>query len=429
MPLCKALMYSLNDIAPESNKQIAAGIEKFAVSRYNKAVPGFITGTIPDGKRIMMLIKQVSILKTFKCTGADCPANCCRGWKIPIDDDTYSKYITQKGGPGFVLRRSLDKKEELTSFKCGIRLRCPFWGADRLCGLQKRYGTDLMPRVCVEFPRQLSHFGSFCEETLYLACPEAARLFLKQAREKIPFGFEDSAGEPYYEPNTTNSDFDFLNYLLKTRDTLISMLENGCGLNTCLLEYAKAAQGKCLEYGSRGLTTGYGASGLPLPDPLDYKISDGSLFTVDARMMHTLFFKGFYHPSLKRSSPVLYKLCKSYIREFYALTKSNPDAADRKLDLLMESVYDHIPDFDSIMIAYYEYFLLKNFLDIFEDYCFVNHMLLGMAQAQMLRLFVALYCHKHLNGRDMLSAKELSVIIAVYERRAPQIMDALGKIL
>lgn len=378
-----------------------------------------------------MIIKRISILKAFQCTGAACPSNCCRGWKIPIDDDAYKKYITEKGFFGFILRCFLEKKEELTSFKCSKRqYRCPFWGLDRLCRLQKNHGTEYMPQVCVQFPRQLSNFGSFCEETIYLACPEAARLFIEQARAKIPFDFEETTGEAAYEENTTNDDFDFLNYLLKTRNELISMLEKGCGLNTSLLQYAKAAQDKCLEYGTLNTGVSLGSERFPLPSPLDYKVSDGELFTMDASAMYTLFFKGFYHPSLKHSSPVLYRLCKKYIREFYILTKTNPKAADTKLKSLMESVYNYVPDFDSLMIDYYEYFLQKNFLDIFEDYCFLKHMLLGMAQTQMLRLFIALYCNDHLkNTKHTLSTDDLSLIMAVYERRAPQIEDALKELI
>lgn len=374
-----------------------------------------------------MIIKQISMLKQFQCTGAACPSNCCRGWRIPIDDNAYKKYITEKGVLGFILRCFLVKKEELTSFRHSKhRYRCPFWGLDKLCGLQKRYGTDYMPLVCVQFPRQLSNFGSFCEETLYLACPEAAKLFIEQARAKIPFDFEESIGEAGYEENTTNDDLDFLNYLLKSRAELITMLEKGCGLNTILLDYAKDTQDKCLAYGMRNTGVGLGSKEFALPSPLDYMVSDGRLFTADADAMHTLFFKGFYHPTLKHSSPVLYKLCQKYIRAFYTLTKANPKAADAKLKSLMESVYDYVPDFDMLMTHYYEYFLQENFLNIFEDYCFLKHMLCGMAKAQMLQLFVALYC-QDLRGRRkrLLSVEELSLVISVYERRAPQIEDAL----
>lgn len=374
-----------------------------------------------------MIIKQLSILKQFQCAGAACPSNCCRGWKIPIDDDTYMRYITEKGFWGFLLRCFLVKREEMTSFRCSKhQYRCPFWGIDRLCGLQKRCGTDYMPLVCVQFPRQLSHFGAFCEETLYLACPEAARLFLEQARAKIPFCFEETAGEVDYEETTTNDDFDFLHYLLQSRKELITMLEGGCGLDVCLLRYAKDAQDKCLLYGALNTGENLGSKPFALPSPLAYQTTKRTPFTVNASEMYTLFFKGFYHPSLKHSSPLLYKLCQKYIRTFYALTKHNPKAADAKLDALMERVYDYVPDFDALMTYYYEYFLQKNFLDIFEDYSFFKHMLCGMAQARMLQLFVALYCEgRSRKKKRPLSTKELSVLIGVYERRAPQIEDAL----
>ncbi len=378
-----------------------------------------------------MKIKKISILKNFQCTGAACPSNCCRGWKIPIDDDTYKRYITEKGFFGFLLRCFLVKKEELTSFRCSKhQYRCPFWGLDRLCTLQKNHGTDYMPRVCVEFPRQLSNFGTFCEETLYLACHEAARLFLEQARAGIPFTFTETAGEADYEENTTNDDLDFLGYLLNSRSELITMLADGCGLNTSLLVYAKDAQDKCLSYGTVNTGINLGSEQFPLPSPLDYFPTENTPFTVNASTMHTLFFKGFYHPSLKHSSPVLYKLCQKYIREFYMLTKSNPAAADRKLNALLERTYDYVPDFDALMISYYIYFLQKNFLDIYEDYCFLKHMLCGMAQVQMLGLFVALYC-KDRRGKKKgpLPTDELALILAIYERRAPQIEDALKEII
>lgn len=378
-----------------------------------------------------MIIKQASILKKFKCTGAACPANCCRGWKIPIDDDICQKYLTEKGIFGFFLRFFLEKKNGLISFKSSKRqYRCPFWGLDRLCSIQKNHGVEYMPRVCVDFPRQLSNFGSFCEETIYLACPEAARLFLEQARAKVHFTFEEIMADADYKENTTNDDTDFLNYLLKTRDELIMML-NADGLSVDILKYAKAAQDKCLEYGFMNTGVNLGSQGFPLPNPLDYRSSGKKAFTLNASAMHTLFFKGFYHPSLKHSSPVLYQLCKKYIHSFYMQTKTNPETADLKLNKLMESIYDYVPDFDELMIYYYEYFLQKNFLDIYEDYCFLKHILLGMAQTQMLKMFVALYCKDYclFRKKRLLSADELSLIIAVYERRAPQIEDALTKLI
>lgn len=64
---------------------------------------------------------------------------------------------------------------------------------------------------------------------------------------------------------------------------------------------------------------------------------------------------------------------------------------------------------------------IQIFLDIFEDYSFSKHLLLGIAKAHMLWVFIALYAEH----KKLLTTDELAKIIAVYERRAPQIEDAL----
>lgn len=371
-----------------------------------------------------MTIKQHPLTTFFKCAGANCPANCCHGWRVPIDDDAYARYAAEKSLLGFLIRCLLIRKGRLASFRCStFQYRCPFWGIDRLCILQKRRGVDYMPLICAQFPRKISNFGLFCEETLCLSCPEAARLFIEHARTDIPFAFEETVTvqEAPCETDITNDDYDFLNYLLKSRDELISMLYGGCGLNSALLEYAKSVQDKCLVYGA---AHGLGSASFPLPSPRDFSCADSKPFAIDAAYVDTLFFNGFYHRSLKHSSPVLYKLCALYIREFYTLAKQNPKVADEKLHVLMESVYAHVPDFDALMVAYYAYYLQKNFLDIFEDYSFHRHMLCGLVNVQMIKLFTALYCKSHPDIKK-LDSHDLSIVIAIYERRAPQLEDAL----
>ncbi len=355
-----------------------------------------------------MNIKQISIYQDFQCTGADCSANCCRGWKVPIDDKIYQKFIQEKGIFGTLLRCAIVKKEDIIAFRSRFG-SCPFLGLDHLCTIQKRHGTEYMPLVCIQFPRQLYHLGFFCEETLYLACPEAARLFWVYAQEDRSFDFNELEGEPCYELNTTNDDKEFLNYLLQSRDELIQMLRQGCRYNNmAILNYGKNAQNACLNQS-------------PLPSPLDFGGNTADYFTVDCLKMNQLFFNGFYHPHLKSLSPFLYQLCKKYIAELGLLSERDADAANRKLAKLKKHTYDMIPDLDKMLDHYYEYFLLTNFLDIFEDYSFSKHLLFGMAKTEMFWLFLALY-GRH---KKQLSIDEITRIMAVYERRAPQIEDAL----
>ena len=353
-----------------------------------------------------MQIKRISILNEFQCTGTDCSANCCRGWKVPVNHDMYMKYLNEKGAFGILLRCSVEKKDDFTVFR-SIFQSCPFWGPDHLCSIQKKHGTAYMPDVCIQFPRQLYNLDFFCEETLFLACPEAARLFLVSAAENKPFDFTVTEGNVTYEVNTTNDERDYLDYLLKSREELVSMLRNGTRFdNMAILEYGHDAHNACL-----GQT--------PLPSPLTYESKEQ--YQIDCEKMNTLFFHGFYHPALRKLSPFLYKICQKYIRRLGTLCETNPAAADQKYIILKQSLYQKIPDLDNLLNRYYEYYLYTNFLDIYEDYSFSKHLLFGIAKTHMLWIFLALYAE----NKKQISTNEIAKIIAVYERRSPQIEDAL----
>jgi len=354
-----------------------------------------------------MQIKRISIFDEFHCTAADCPASCCRNvWKVPIDRDMYAKYRQAKGIWGVLLRCLTVKKKGTVMFRTTFR-GCPFWGADHLCTMQKKHGTAYMPAVCIQFPRQLYHLGFFCEETLYLACPESAKLFLLSVEKDRPFDFTVTEGSVGYQTNTTNDDRKFLEYLLKSREELIILLKDNVRFDSmAILHYGSDAQNACL-------------GGAPLPSPLMYPSDDR--YGMNCERINILLFNGFYHPNLRFLSPLLYQLCRKYIRKFGALCRRNQESADRKLAALQKSLHSKIPDPDKLLNRYYEYFLLTNFLDIYEDYCFSKHLLFGIVKTGILWVFIALYAE----DRKQISIDEIAEIIAVYERRAPQFQDAL----
>ena len=353
-----------------------------------------------------MLIRRISILNAFQCTGSGCSFNCCRGWKVPVDHDMYMKYLNEKGLFGILLRCSIKKTEELTAFRSTPH-GCPFWGIDHLCTLQKKYGTEYMPAVCIQFPRQLYNLGSFCEETLYLACPESARLFLETVIEEKAFDFTESEGSVTYETNTTNDDQEFLYYLMRSREELVFMLKNGTRFDSmAIVEYGCDAQNACLARS-------------PLPRPTEYTSREA--YQITFKKMNALLFNGFYHPSLRTISPFLYMLCKRYLRSFGVLRQIDPDAGEQRYTALKRSLYEKVPYLDRLLDRYYEYFLYTDLLDVFEDYSFSKHLLYGIAKTHMLWLFLALYAR----NRKQVSTDEIARVIAVYERRAPQIESAL----
>lgn len=350
-----------------------------------------------------MEIKRISILDEFKCIAKDCPVSCCSNvWKIPIDSDMYNKYLNEKGIWGLLLRCLTVKRRGIATFRNTFR-GCPFWGMDHLCGIQKKHGTSYMPVICIQFPRQLYNLHYFCEETLFLACPEAARLFLAFAAGDRPFEFTVTEGSVSYKVNTTNDDREFLDYLLKSRDELIMMLESGVSFDSmAILHYGQDSQNACL-----GKT--------PLPSPQDYESREHYRMTCEK--IDNWLFNGFYHPRLRTISPLLYQLCRKYIRKFGCQSRRNPRAADQKLAALQESLYEKMPDWETISNRYYEYYLLTDFLDIYEDYSFSKHLLFGIAKTHLLRLFIALYAE----DRETINPHEIATVMAVYERRAQQI--------
>jgi hypothetical protein len=358
-------------------------------------------------------IRRISIFDEFQCAGQRCSINCCQGWKIPINHDVYMKYLHEKGLFGTKLRIFLKRGEQTASFRSPFG-RCPFWGNDRLCSIQKKHGENYMPAVCVQFPRQLYNLSFFCEETLYLACPEAVKLFLECAYSDKPFEYHIIEGVPEYEVNTTNDDKNFLNYLVKSRAELTAMLRDGMRFDSmAILDYGRDAQSACLN-----MATADGG----LPSPIDY--SSEECYTIGIEEINKLFFEGFYHPNLRVISNFLYKLCKKYIREVGILGRLNPGAAGRKLRALQDGLYQKLPGLDKMLNRYFEYYLLTNFLDIYEDYSFTRCLRYGIVKTKMVMLFLALYAE----NKGSIDREEIAKIIAVYERRAPQMKDALKKL-
>lgn len=215
---------------------------------------------------------------------------------------------------------------------------------------------------------------------------------------------EGSAG---YEVNTTNDDRAFLDYLLCAREELAALVRDGMRFDSmAILDYGRDAQNACL-------------GGKPLPSPRTYQSPD--CYVIGIERMNKLFFNGFYHPSLRTLSPFLYRLCQKYIRRFGMFGRRNPACADQKLHDLTENLKQKVPHLDNLLNRYYEYYLFTSFLDIFEDYSFSKHLVFGVAKTAMLRLFLALYAER----KKQIGTHEIAKIIAVYERRAPQIEDAL----
>jgi lysine-N-methylase len=126
--------------------------------------------------------------RRFRCTGQDCPDNCCRGWVVPIDQASIERYRSLPPGS---LRSQLDAAIRMKEANDGlpdysgvasIRMLpsgdCPFLTEERLCRIHKENGESYLSETCAQYPRQTHRIDGIAETALSLSCQEAARLVL-----------------------------------------------------------------------------------------------------------------------------------------------------------------------------------------------------------------------------------------------------------
>lgn len=54
-----------------------------------------------------MKLYQPACWKSFQCTASQCSDNCCIGWEIDIDPDSYARYQALPGAFGQRVRASI----------------------------------------------------------------------------------------------------------------------------------------------------------------------------------------------------------------------------------------------------------------------------------------------------------------------------------
>lgn len=157
--------------------------------------------------------------KKFRCIANLCEDSCCKDWDIDIDSETEKFYQTVSGELGDKMRKKLvtdEFDERVFKVENG---RCPFWNKDMLCDIYIGIGEEHLSQTCANFPRVWIDYDSFRENILSFACPEAARLMLKENDAYNDFGGEEELSE------AQNSE-DYLSFLLKARSRTAEILRD-----------------------------------------------------------------------------------------------------------------------------------------------------------------------------------------------------------
>ena len=83
-----------------------------------------------------MKLYQPTCWKSFQCTASQCSDNCCIGWEIDIDPDSYARYQALPGAFGQRVRASI-QPGETPCFRMNGE-RCAMLNGENLCQIYRR---------------------------------------------------------------------------------------------------------------------------------------------------------------------------------------------------------------------------------------------------------------------------------------------------
>ncbi|BDI30049.1 flagellin lysine-N-methylase [Capsulimonas corticalis] len=173
----------------------------------------------------------------FRCIGSDCEDTCCAGMGVVIDKETYGKY-QECSHPDLkpIIDTGIAVNPESTSDATYAQVvvkdgHCPFLTDERLCAIQQILGERALSRTCAMFPRAMSTVNGVVERSLYLSCPEAARVVLLNPEPMQFDQITEDQDERFTDFPILNSD-DFADapkpyrYFWEVRAFIVSLLQN-----------------------------------------------------------------------------------------------------------------------------------------------------------------------------------------------------------
>lgn len=194
-----------------------------------------------------MYYRKPQYYDNFTCTADRCPATCCAGWQIVIDEKSLEKYNHVQGEFGIRLQKSIDWEEGVFH---QYNRRCAFLNEENLCDLYRELGAESLCDTCRLYPRHIEEFEEVREFSLSLSCPVAAEMILGQ---KEPVRFLEETDEVLEEEDYEDFDSILYDWLEEAREVLFGILQNRkLSISTrmvLILNTADLAQ-KALDHGT-----------------------------------------------------------------------------------------------------------------------------------------------------------------------------------
>jgi Fe-S-cluster containining protein len=370
-----------------------------------------------------MDIYEISFFNEFECMGGQCPHTCCHGWMIPLSEEDRKRFRKERGLLKCTLFLAMSSRY-IYCFNKGSGT-CPFLNRQGLCSLQLKKGHDFIPEACRMYPRFYRNYGYFEEHYLDLSCIRATTLFINNLDN---LSLTLSQGSPLSDPCTTNDDLDLLDKLMSIRSFMIEhflAVNSVSGLNEAL-GFIDRHSFKVQDMILKDMVKDHS---IDLTDPVNFMdIADTesviSFFPIKISFCQKVLGSSFYNIFLKKSNPILYRLC-SLAKSKYADIMKSQD----KWEAAVRDFTESNKEAAGYLAAYYTYYLYQYYLRSFEDYSFLRNCRIGMVHVNMIFMFMIL---KWFDVERQLTNDDIALITAVYDRRAcfnNEIIDELYKII
>jgi hypothetical protein len=120
-------------------------------------------------------LTQTNLVAAFECLGEACEDTCCQNWSMQVDERTLEKYKTIMPELLAAVDTETDgipvmKRDPVTRY-C-IKME------NGLCGIHKKYGSDMLGDACHFYPRVTRSLGATKFMTATSSCPQVVRLLL-----------------------------------------------------------------------------------------------------------------------------------------------------------------------------------------------------------------------------------------------------------
>ena len=166
------------------------------------------------------LIIKPGYVTLFQCIGPECEDSCCNDWRISFDKKSYKNTIKHPLLATTAKNAFIETKKSANDW-ADIRLNeqgaCPFVNEQKLCDVHAKAGVQALSHTCKTYPRIHKVIGGNKHESLYLSCPEVARLVLFN-----PDAFQFNTNRSGTKQSSSPSPL----WLEKTHESCIDLLVN-----------------------------------------------------------------------------------------------------------------------------------------------------------------------------------------------------------